>query len=50
VTILNPDKKVWFSNGKKQDGRQPFEIRTGYFITSLDGFGMNKIFLWLFSL
>jgi hypothetical protein len=23
---------------------QPFEIRTGYFITSQDCFGMNKIF------
>jgi hypothetical protein len=23
-----------------------FEIRTGYFLTSLDRFGMNKLFLW----
>ncbi len=42
---------IWFSNGDKPDRffvrfLNAFEIRNGYFITSLDCFGMNKIFLW----
>jgi hypothetical protein len=28
----------------------PFEIRTGYFLTSLDRFGMNKFFFMTVNL
>ena len=37
-------KFVRFSNGLAAILFLPFEIRTGHFLTSLDRFGMKKIF------